>query len=174
MKGINKSSWKKGNVFQVIIGIGFLLSSVLVIGQESEILLKTDFDGKITEGSLKTLIENIEKGESIRIGWLLDFNDDKIPDLEHWIDGNFLTIINGHVFNQIEPIYGQVPITAIPQVQINDSPIQWTAIIGTNGKLISRFIYPNVDNIEDEESRKNIKKMTQINEQMVKTIWAKK
>jgi hypothetical protein len=174
MKGINKSSWKKGNVFQVIIGIGFLLSSILVNGQESEILLKTDFDGKIIDGSLKNLIENIEKGESIRIGWQLDFNDDKIPDLEHWIDGNFLTIINGHVFNQIEPIYGQVPMTAIPQVQISDSPIQWTAIIGTNGKLISRFIYPELNKIEDEEYRKKMQKMTQINEQMVQTIWAKK
>ena len=44
------------------------------------------------------------EGESIRIGWQLDFNEDKIPDLEHWIDGKFLTIMNGLVFNQIEPI----------------------------------------------------------------------
>tara|TARA_R110002033_G_scaffold169718_1_gene210860 strand:- start:487 stop:924 length:438 start_codon:yes stop_codon:yes gene_type:complete len=143
-------------------------------GQESEILLKTNFDGNITEGSLKTLIENIKNGESIRIGWQLDFNNDKIPDLEHWIDGNFLTILNGHVFNQIEPIYGQLPLSEIPQVQIDNSPMQWTAIIGTNGKLISRFIYPGIDKIEDEIERNEMKTMTKIYEQIVQTIWVKK
>ena len=141
MKTIN---WKKNSGFQIIIAVGFLLSSVLTNGQESEILLKTNFDGKVMEDSIKTLIENIEKGESIRIGWQLDFNEDKIPDLEHWIDAKFLTIMSGHVFNQIEPIYAQAPMMEIPQVEIRDSPIQWTAIIGTNGKLKSRYIHPNI------------------------------
>jgi len=150
------------------------MNSILADGQETEILLKTDFDGKVTEGTIKTLIENIEKGESIRIGWQLDFNQDKIPDLEHWVDAEFLTIMSGHVFNQISPIYAQVPMAEIPQVEINNSPLQWTAIIGTNGKLKSRYIYPDIEKVEDGEERKYLEGITQINERMVQTIWAKK
>ncbi|WP_036154311.1 hypothetical protein [Maribacter forsetii] len=174
MNGLEKQNGRTKNVFRIILGIGFLISSILAYGQESQILLKTDFDGKVTEGSLKTLIENIEKGESIRIGWQLDFNEDKIPDLEHWIDGEFLTIMNGHVFNQIQPIYAQAPMVEIPQVEISNSPLQWTAIIGTNGKLKSRYIYPDIEKEEDEEERKYLQEITQINERMVQTIWVKK
>jgi len=174
MNDMKQSNWKKYNGFQILIVFGFLISSVLMNGQASEILLKTDFDGKVTEGSLKTLIENIEKGESIRIGWQLDFNEDKIPDLEHWIDAKFLTIMSGHVFNQIEPIYAQAPMMEIPQVEISDSPLQWTAVIGTNGKLKSRYIYPNIENEEDEEERKYLEEITQISERMVQTIWVRK
>ncbi len=171
---LKKQNKKTQNIFRLILGIGFLICTMPVNGQESEILLKTDFEGKVTEGSIKTLIENIEKGASIRIGWQLDFNEDKIPDLEHWIDAKFLTIMSGHVFNQIEPIYAQAPMTEIPQVEISDSPLQWTAIIGTNGKLKSRYIFPNIEKIDDEQGRKNLKEMTQISERMVQTIWAKK
>lgn len=174
MNGLKKQNGRTKSVFRIILGIGFLISSILAHGQESRILLKTDFDGKVTEGSLKTLIENIEKGESIRIGWQLDFNEDKIPDLEHWIDGEFLTIMNGHVFNQIQPIYAQAPMSEIPQVEISNSPLQWTAIIGTNGKLKSRYIYPDIEKEEDEEERKYLQEITQISERMVQTIWVKK
>lgn len=171
---MKKSNWTKNNGFRIIAVIGFLISSIVMNGQESEILLKTDFDGNVIEGSLKNLIENIQKGENIRVGWQMDFNDDKIPDLEHWIDAKFLTIMSGHVFNQIDPIYAQAPMMEIPQVEISDSPLQWTAIIGTNGKLKSRYIFPNIEKEQDEEERKYLQEITQISERMVQTIWVRK
>lgn len=157
---------------KTVLTLILILCSTIVFGQKSEILLKTDFDGKVTDGSLESLIESVKRGESIRIGWQLDLNDDMVPDLEHWIDAKFLTIMNGHVFNQIEPIYAQAPMADIPQVEISNSPLQWTAIIGTNGKLKSRYIFPEIEKVEDEEYRKNLKEMTQISERMVQTIWA--
>ena len=157
---------------KILLALILILCSSIVVGQKSEILLKTDFEGKVTDGSLETLIEAVKSGESIRIGWQLDFNEDRVPDLEHWIDAKFLTIMSGHVFNQIEPIYMQAPLADIPQVEISNSPLQWTAIIGTNGKLKSRFIFPDMDKVEDEEYRKNLMEMTQVNERMVQTIWA--
>lgn len=160
-------------IYKMALTLIFILCSTIVCGQKSEILLKTDFDGKVTDGSIETLIETIKVGERIRIGWQLDFNEDSVPDLEHWIDANFLTIINGHVFNQIEPIYAQAPMADIPQVEISNSPMQWTGIIGTNGKLKSRFIFPDIEKVKDEEYRKHLKEMTQISERMVQTIWAK-
>ena len=157
---------------KTVITLILILFSTVVFGQQSEILLKTDFDGKVIEGSLDALIEAVKSGESIRIGWQLDFNEDKVPDLEHWIDAKFLTIMNGHVFNQIDPIYAQAPMAEIPQVEISNSPLKWTAIIGTNGKLKSRYIFPEIEKVEDEDYRKNLKEMTQISERMVQTIWA--
>ncbi len=111
--------------------------------QTSNIVLKTNFEGTIEAGSIDTLITKLQEGKSLRIGWQLDFNNDGESDLEHWIDADFISILNGHVFNQIKPIYRQVPKKEIPQVQILNATVQWTGIIGTNGKLISRYIIPD-------------------------------
>jgi len=156
-----------------IIFLLFLFVINICSGQNLDVLLKTDFDGKVTQGSIEKLIESIREGNGIRIGWSLDFNNDGIADLEHWIDADFLSILNGHVFNQIEPIYAQSPNSELPQIEIGNSSIKWTAIIGTNGKLISRFIIPDIQNITDENYRKQMEIMSQINEQLVQTIWVK-
>ncbi len=174
MDKINSRQRINNRIVKGITLIIFFLISSVSRGQESEVLLRTDFNGKVVEGSLDVLIETIQKGDAIRIGWQLDFNDDNIPDLEHWINGKFLTIMNGHVFNQIDPIYAQAPMSEIPQVEISNSPLQWTAIIGTNGKLISRYIFPDLDKITDESFRKEMEKMLEPSERMVQTIWVKK
>jgi len=70
--------------------------------------------------------------------------------LEHWIEGEFLTIMNGHGFNQIRPIYAKAPMAEIPQVELCNSPLQWTGIIGTNGKLKSSYIFPDIEKVEDD------------------------
>ncbi len=157
-----------------IIGILLLLTiTQFTMAQDSKILLKTDFEGVVSEGSIEALIEAIQNGESIRVGWQLDFNGDQKADLEHWIDANFISILNGHVFNQIEPIYRQIPKAEIPQIEIQDSKTQWTGIIGTNGKLVSRYLMPDLEKVEDEKMRKVLELRAQIRERTVATIWAK-
>jgi len=163
----------KNRILNGLIIFIFLFSTSISFGQNSEVLLKTDFDGRVTEGSIQKLIDNIRAGEKIRVGWNLDFDNDAIADLEHWIDANFLSVLNGQVFNQIEPIYAQGPNMELPQIEIGNSNIMWTGIIGTNGKLISRFINPDLDKITDENQRKQMEMMTQINEEIVETIWVK-
>lgn len=153
--------------------IGLMLISNISLGQEPNILLRTDFDGKITTGSIEILIEAINQGHNIKIGWQLDFNNDKIPDLEHWVNSSFLTIMNGQVFDQIGPIYAQIPNSDIPQVQITNSSLKWTAIIGTNGKLLSRYILEDLNEIKDPEYRMEMEKMLEPSEQQVQTIWIK-
>lgn len=49
--------------------------------------------------------------------------------------------------------------------------MQWTGIIGTNGKLISRYIIPDLLLIENEEVRERMEKTAAIKERMVATIW---
>jgi len=135
-------------------------------------LLKTNFNREITKGSIEDLISKIQEGKKIRIGWELSFNNDGVVNVEHWVDAEFISILNGHVFNQIQPIYQQVPKAVIPQIQIVQSPMQWTAIIGTNGKLFSRFIYPNLGEVTEPKLKEQLEKVTQIKEHTVSTSWA--
>lgn len=151
--------------FLILISINWLSA------QKSKVVLKTNFKGEVEFGSIDRLISKIAEGKEVRIGWQLDFNDDGKSDLEHWIDGDFITMLNGHVFNQIEPIYRQVPKADIPQVKIINSSMQWTGIIGTNGKLISRYIIPDLFLIENEDVRERMEKTAAIKERMVATIW---
>lgn len=143
-----------------------------ILGQSDNIVLKTNVNGEISFGSIESLITHIQNGKSIRVGWQHDLNKDSIPDLEHWIDADFISILNGHVFNQIKPIYRQLPKMQIPQVQIIESTMKWTGIIGTNGNLISRYIIPEIELIEDENIYNSMKKQTAIKVRTVSTIWA--
>lgn len=151
-----------------------LLTLNSLMAQSNQVVLKTDFSGQIVAGSIDSLLDEISQGAALRVGWQLDFNDDGISDLEHWIDAEFISILNGQVFNQIRPIYRQIPNQEIPQVQILNSNIQWTAIIGTNGKLISRYIIPDLHLIEDEKIKANLEQKAEVSERMVATIWVTK
>ena len=151
----------------------FLFLTTFLKAQDSNILVKTDPEGKVTAGAIENLIESVEQGNKIRVGWSLDFNKDGKADVTHWIDANFLTILNGHVFTQIDPIYRQIPKAQIPQVNIIESNMKWTGIIGTNSVLQSRYIIPELDQIEDEVIYNQMKKTAAISEKMVSTTWVK-
>lgn len=155
---------------KIVLILGLALSGN-VIAQNTKILLKTDTQGEVVEGSQDTLIEAVRSGSKIRVGWSLDFDKDGKADVEHFIDADFLTVLNGHVFNQTQFIYAQAPNSEKPQVEIGNSEMQWVAVIGSNGILMSRFIVPNADTIENEEYKKQVKMMTQVREEKVPTIW---
>lgn len=116
--------------------------------QSYEIILETDFDGLVTKGSKVELIQQVRDGKSLRVGWQLDFDGDQKADLEHWIEATFITILGGELFTQIDPIYAQGPNLEIPQVEIFPDDTRWTAIIGTNGQLLNRFIQNGSDKQE--------------------------
>ncbi|MEO1518965.1 MAG: hypothetical protein AAFV95_28375 [Bacteroidota bacterium] len=149
----------------------FLVLANLHMLQAQTIVLKTDAEGKVVQGAIDSLIAQIHKGKNLRVGWQLDLDKDGNPDLEHWVEAEFISILNGHVFNQIAPIYRQSPKMDIPQIQISNSKTQWTAVIGTNGKLISRYIIPDVELVEDERMKKVLEQQTTPRERTVPTIW---
>jgi len=142
-----------------------------IFAQSPKVLVKTNTEGKVIEGSIESLIQAIQEGNNIRVGWSLDFNKDGKPNVEHLVDAKFLTILSGHVFNQIDPIFAQAPNAKIPQIQIGNNDIKWTAVIGTNGVLMSRFIIPNIKDQEDENYKKQLETMSQVNENLVATSW---
>ena len=157
--------------------------------QEYDMVLQTDFDGSVTQGSKEELISSIQKGNPVRVGWQLDFDDDQVPDLEHWVDATFITILGGEVFTQIEAIYAQGPNLEIPQIQIFPNNTKWTAVLGTNGLLLNRFIQNEADipalvfddslnlstdekNQMREQEQLRLKTMKQVNTWHVSTSWA--
>lgn len=151
----------------------FLFLTIFLQAQDSNILVMTNPKGEVTRGAVDNLIAAIKQGGKIRVGWNIDFNEDGKADVTHWIDANFLTILNGHVFTQIDPIYKQVTKAQIPQVNIIESTMMWTGVIGTNSVLQSRYIVPELLDIEDDKAYEMMKKKTAITEKMVSTIWAK-
>ena len=107
----------------------------------------------------------------VRFGWQLDFDEDKQSDLEHWVDAEFISILEGHVFTQIRPIYAQVPDADARQIQILESTKRWTAVLGTNGLLVSRYLINDVYNVEDKNIKKYLVDAAAIKERIVATTW---
>lgn len=126
-------------ILLILLGI---LNFLALSGQTNfEIVLETDFEGNVVNGSKSELIKKIREGKPVRIGWQLDFNKDKEPDFDHWMDAEFITILGDDVFTQIRNINLQVPKTDIPQVDIIPVNTMWTAILGTNSLLVNRYVY---------------------------------
>ena len=157
--------------------------------QSYSIVLETDFGGAVSSGSKEKLISYIREGKPVRVGWQLDFDGDNTADLEHWVDATFITILKKEVFTQIDPIFAQGPNESIPQVEIYPDNTRWTAVLGTNGVLLNRFVQRDSDvpelvfdeslNLSEEEKTKLIeqeenrkKAMREVNSWKVATFWS--
>jgi len=156
-----------------LLPILLFIFSIPAFSQTYEIVASTDFDGKVVSGSIDSLIHYIRQGKPVRVGWQLDFDKDKKPDFDHWVDAGFITILGDHVFSQLEEIYIQGPNMAIPQIEIYPSGTKWTCVIGTNGLLKNRFVYPELPKVPTVD--KNGKELTQeeIDEKVMKRIEVK-
>ncbi len=165
------------------------LFSFCSTAQSYNIVLATDFDGNVISGSKEILIQLIRQGKPVRVGWQLDFNEDKKSDFDHWVDASFITILENEVFTQIEPIFMQGPNLDGPQVDIYPSNTQWTGLIGTNGKLLNRYLMDNearpklvfdetLDISEEEQKQqiealeKKLQTMKEVKTWNVATFWS--
>ncbi len=162
---------KKRIILHLVTALFLLLG--FSIHAQNEVLLKTDENGKITEGSVENLIQEIRQGARIRVGWQLGRKVDGQYDLEHWADAGFISILKGHVFAQLEAIYQQSPKRDIPQINLVPSQSKWSAVIGTNGVLMSRMIIPDLNLIEDPILFERMSKQAEIKQKKAPTIWAK-
>ena len=147
------------------------------------IVYEADSNGDSIYGKLETLVNYVKSGVPIRVGWVMEFNNPttgKLIEIEHWTDSGFLTLIDGHVFAQINPIAQQSPrLTAPPQVRlINGEANGWVAIVGTNGVLEQRFKGGIASQIADSMKRagateEEIKgRLDGMNQMKVQTKWA--
>jgi len=172
----------------ILISI-FTCLCFLGTAQSYEIVLATDFDGEVSSGSKEALIKAIRSGQPVRVGYQLDFNQDKEPDFDHWIEATFITILGTEVFTQIDPIFAQGPNISIPQIEIFPGNTRWTAVIGTNGKLLNRyvlealepveFVYDETQDLTEEEQKSRFDELMESTEAMkevktwkVATFWS--
>ena len=86
---------KKMNTRLIVILATLWIWSNSVYCQNENIVLKTNLNGEVIFGSIENLITQIQNGKSVRVGWQHDLDKDSIPDLEHWIDAKFISILNG-------------------------------------------------------------------------------
>lgn len=124
-----------------LLVFAFFYISIYTTSAQSRIVLETDFDGNVVAGSKTELIKEIRLGKPVRVGYQLDFNEDKVSDFDHWTEAEFITILNNDVFTQIRNINIQGPNIDVPQIEIFPINTMWTAILGTNSILKNRFVY---------------------------------
>lgn len=103
-------------------------------------LLSVRGDGEVTEGSKAALIEAVESGRAIRVGFGLGQGETGGYFLTHWFEAKFLTVLGEEVFTQTPQIHRQRPDREAGDVTFPDRAQLWVATMGTNGKLYSRFL----------------------------------
>lgn len=163
------------NKITLLIICGFLQ---IVTAQNSQVLLKTDFEGTITQGSIEALIEKIQDGATVRMGWQLDFDGDNVADLEHWAPAEFITIMNGHVYNQVKTIHQQMPLPE--NVSLGSNGNTWQAIISTKGIMQHQYGFKerpqiggmNGEELSKEQQKEIVDNLLKMQEDKVATIWA--
>ncbi len=167
-----------------IITLLFIVTTLALSAQTTsnayDIIYSADKDGNAVNGKIENLIEHVKSGNPIRVGWTLKFPHPvtgKPTEMLHWADAGFITILDGHVFAQIKPIYEQGPgFETPPSVYLTQNkPNGWVAIIGTTGMVRQKFDVESLrqslkeSGMSNEEIEKILKQQETMN---VPTMWA--
>jgi len=135
------------------------------------VIYEADKEGSVITGDRADLIDYISNGSPLRVGWTLEFvnpSTGSIESFSHWADAGFITILNGHVFAQIQSIYQQGPgLGNPPSVFLsNNKPHGWVAVIGSTGIVRQKFAdvegmttMLKSSGFSDDEVKEEIKKM---------------
>ncbi|MHA7870826.1 MAG: hypothetical protein ACX939_00600 [Hyphococcus sp.] len=102
-------------------------------------LFATGFDRQPIYGSKEALADVVERGEPIRIGWELDFDDNGEPDILHWTDASYLSVWEGEVYAQVQAIHRQRPVRGEGDMVLPDAFSEWRASLGTTGRVDGAF-----------------------------------
>ena len=108
------------------------------VGCENPIL-EVGVDGSIVAGSKSALINMVQRGESIRVGWDRDFDGDGKSDLSHWSAAQFLSVFQGEVATQLQSIHRQTPVRASGQINLPSSLDKWHGLLDSRGVLRGRL-----------------------------------
>jgi len=94
-------------------------------------------DGKSLFGSKGELIDFVRKGSPLRIGFGGHRQNDTLISIEHFAEGQFVTITNNNeVFAQISSIIGQAPeLDSVPVSMTFKASGKWSMIACTNGSM---------------------------------------
>lgn len=165
----------------IILLITIFSFNVIFSQNAYSIIYEADKQGLAISGNLAELLNYVQTGNPIRIGWVLKFkhpNNDTIIEMQHWADAGFITTLNGHVFAQISSIYQQGPGISDPPAVflVNNKPDGWVSIIGTTGVMKQKYMRdPSIikmmkeSGLTDEQVTEELKQQETMN---VHTKWA--
>jgi hypothetical protein len=141
-----------------------------------QIIYEADANGKVISGNIGELLQAVQNGNPIRVGWTLKIQngEGELKELEHWTDTKFLTIFDNMVYAQINSIYEQM--TNFKDAKgamrfVNNQPDGWVALISTSGIMRQKYrdVLAGTEGMSQEEIDKMIKYLetTKVN-----TKWA--
>ena len=151
------------------------LSSFSQLKPSYKIIYTADRNGNKLSGNLDSLINYVNNGNPIRVGWEIvskwanSTTPDSVTVMTHWTDGGFVSTLRGQVFAQIRGIFGQgfAHLDSPPAIFLNSNvPNAWVAVIGTDGIMRSKF---HLDEWMSDIPKEELKKMEI---RTVKTMWA--
>ena len=166
---------KSKNYLLRTICLLYCLTSYSQISNSYKVIYAADKNGNVISGNREKLVEYVNNGNPIRVGWDLHIQvKDSVHTMTHWADAGFITILEGHVFAQIKSIYRQGPKRPkegeLPAVFLsNAEPNGWVAIIGTTGIMrrkskrdeeMIQFMMKTMTEKEIEESLKKRETIT--------------
>ena len=108
-------------------------ASTTVTAPDWHLIYAHDKDGNAVSGDKSRLLQLVREGRPVRIYW-------PIRDVvEHVADADFLTVMNGEVFAQIDGIVRQIPDRETRKRIALDAEGQshWHAVFATTGELRS-------------------------------------
>lgn len=136
-----------------------VIFSITMYGQQNAkhesawgLVYANDENGNRLFGDIKNLIAIVRKGESLRIGWIIEHPTNKSIRIEHFADAKFITIMSDSiVFAQIDPIVGQTPSTKDRFITLKEN-IAWAFSASTLGNNDSLNLNTSTGEIVDHKS----------------------
>ena len=107
--------------------------------QCEQLLAEIAPDGTVLQGSKTALSNAIRRGETLRIGWALDWNSDGQVDIVHWVDSGFISLFGQDIFTQVQTIHQQRPSVETGEIFLGNELGTWVGLLGTNGVLQGRM-----------------------------------
>jgi hypothetical protein len=104
---------------------------------KNTVLLEVDASGNIQRGSKSALINAVNLGEKIRVGWRIPLSE--ISQLTHWSDAHFISFFNDDVYTQVGAIHRQTPSLKRKNIELSEDFSNWTGLIDSAGFLQGRF-----------------------------------
>lgn len=105
-------------------------------------LFVSGFDGQPESGEKDAVRAAVARGEPLRIGWAIDFDQDGVGELIHWAVASFITEWEGEVFAQVQAIHRQRPVRDEGRVEMPTPWNEWRGILGTDGTLSGALSTP--------------------------------
>lgn len=111
----------------------------IAIEQCDNHLVTIEKNGDVSAGSKKALVTAFRKGASIRVGWELDWNNDKHVDISHWTNAQFLSEFEGEIFAQIPSIQQQRARKGKSDIIFPEKSQEWYGLLRSDGVLKGRY-----------------------------------